>query len=78
MAEGKIVNVGGFSSPFKPARTPSQGIEGGAMGMRESSASPGSSKLGQNAIQVHVPPSTGGSGGIKNVGNLQPGAKPIK
>lgn len=74
MAEGSIKNVGDWKSPFDAAKTPSQGISSEAMGMRGSDVN---DRL-KPALTVQVPPSTGGSGGIQNVGQLDPGAKKIK
>ena len=74
MADGKIVNVGGFSSPFNTAKTPSQSGSDSIMGMRGSDAKDKTRPV----VQVHTPPSTGMGGGVQNVGQLDPGAKPIK
>ena len=74
MSDGTIKNVGDWTPPFKTADSPSQGIQSEAMGMRGSDVS---DRL-KPALTVQVPPSTGGSGGIQNVGQLDPGAKKIK
>ncbi len=74
MPEGKIKNVGDFSSPFNTAKTPSQSGSDSIMGMRGSDAT----GITKPIVQVHTPPSTGGGANVQNVGQLDPGAKPIK
>lgn len=74
MSAGPIKNVGDFSSPFNTAKTPSQTGSDSIMGMRGSDAK---DRL-KPVVQVHTPPSTGMGGGVQNVGQLDPGAKPIK
>ena len=68
--EGGIKNVGDFSSPFDISKQGNMGGSDSIMGMRGGDT--------DNVVQVKVPPSTGGGGGIQNTGTLDPGKKPIK
>lgn len=72
MADGNIVNTGKGFTPFSIDRKASGSTEDSTMGMRGPSISGGSSKLGSQVVQTHVPPSTGGGvGGVQNVGELK-------
>jgi len=70
--EGSIKNVGDFKSPFDVAKSPSTPSKDSAYGMR------GPSTTTDQVFTVQVPPSSGGSGEVQNVGKLDPGAKAIK
>ena len=73
MADGKIQNVGNAVHPFSISESGQQGSDS-IMGMRGSSAK---DRL-KPTVQVQVPASSGSGAGVQNVGQLDPGAKPIK
>lgn len=74
MSNGKVQNVGNFSSPFQISDRPSQGTSDSIMGMRGSDVK----DRMRPTVQVTPPSTGGGSGNVQNVGQLDPGANPIK